>query len=196
MKASFFKRLAAYFLDVMFVTIIASIVSAGFTSEKYEKSYEKYEEIIEKYANQEITVEEYLEQLGPITYDMQKSSVAVTIVTLVSSIAYFIVFQYLNKGQTLAKKLLGLRVQEKGKDPSLKSIILRTVIVNSILSGLLGIVLLYVLNKNSYYIGYEIVYWLEISFVFISALFILYRKDKRGLHDIIANTEVINERGK
>ena len=31
--------------------------------------------------------------------------------------------------------------------------------------------------------------------LFITALFILYRKDKLGLHDIIAHTEVIDERG-
>ena len=150
---------------------------------------------MDKYATQEITTEEYTEQLAPIIYEMQKSSVVISGVTVLLSIAYFIVFQYLNKGQTLGKKLLGLRVQEKGKDPSLKSMIIRTVIIDSILSGILGIVLIYILNKKTYYIGYEIVSTLETIFIFVSVMFVLYRKDKRGLHDMLAHTEVIDERG-
>jgi len=195
MKASFFKRLAAYFIDIMIVTIIASIVSAGFSSTRYEKAYEEYEELMTKYTAQEITVEEYTDQIGQVIYEIQDSSVVVSIITVLSSIAYFIVFQYLNKGQTLGKKMLRLRVQENGKDPSIKAMIIRTLIVDSILSGILGIALLYILNKNNYYFGYSMVAMIEMMFVFVSVLFILYRKDKNGLHDIMAHTEVIDERG-
>lgn len=194
-QVSFFRRFAAYLIDVMLLTIITSIISTGFTSTTYEKTLEKYEDLTLKYSTQEITIEEYNEQVGPLYYDLQKSSVAVSIITVALSIAYFIVFQYLNKGQTIGKKILGLRVQENGKDPSLKSIIIRTVIVDSILSGTLAIILLYALNKNNYYSVYNIVSTVEMIFVFITALFILYRKDKKGLHDVIAHTEVINERG-
>jgi len=142
----------------------------------------------------EITSDEYLEEYGKLIYDMQKSSVVVSIVTISATIAYFIVFQYLNKGQTIGKKLLKLKVKENGNNPSLRAIIIRTVMVNNIFSGLLGIILLYILNKNNYYRGYSIVSSIETIFIFISVLFILYRKDKLGLHDIIAKTEVIEEK--
>ena len=106
----------------------------------------------------------------------------------------FIVFQYLNKGQTLGKKLLKIKVKEKGENPSLKSIIIRTVMINNIFSGLLYIILLYILNKKTYYLGYSIVYVIETLFIITSIMFVLYRKDKQGLHDMIAKTEVIEER--
>ena len=195
MKASFFKRLSAYFIDIMFVSIVAGIISAGFSSTRYQKAYEEYENLMEQYTNMQITVGEYVDKVGPVIYDMQESSVIVTVITVTLSIAYFIVFQYLNKGQTLGKRMLRLKVCEKGKDPSLKAIIIRTIIIDSILSGTFGIILLYILNKNNYYFGYSIVSMLEMTFVFVSALFILYRKDKLGLHDIMAHTEVIDERG-
>lgn len=196
MKASFFKRLAAYFIDVMFITIIAGIATSGISNSKYEKAYDNYEDIMESYAEQEITTKEYLEKIGPVSYDMQKASMATSITTLVLSIAYFIVFQYLNKGQTLGKKLLKIKVQEDGKDPGLKAIIIRTFIIDSIFSTLFAIILVYALNRNNYYLTYSIISTIEMIFVFVSAAFILYRKDKRGLHDIIAHTEVIDERGK
>ena len=87
-------------------------------------------------------------------------------------------------------------MQEKGKAPSLKSIILRTIIIDSIFSGFCAIVLVYLLNRNNYYQVYSVISWIEMIFVFVSAGFILYRKDKLGLHDIIAHTEVIDERGR
>lgn len=194
MKASFFKRVAAYFIDAMIVSIIASIISMGFSSSEYNKSVEECELLTEKYVAQEITSDEYLEEYGKLIYDMQKSSVVVSIVTISATIAYFIVFQYLNKGQTIGKKLLKLKVKENGNNPSLRAIIIRTVMVNNIFSGTLGIILLYILNKDNYYMGYSLISSIEMLFIFISALFILYRKDKLGLHDIIAKTEVIEEK--
>lgn len=196
MKASFFKRLAAFLIDVMFITVIAGIATSGISNSKYEEAYDDYEDIMESYAEQEITTQEYLEQIGPVSYDMQKASMATSITTLVLSIAYFMIFQYLNKGQTLGKKFLRIKVQENGKDPSLKSIIMRTFIIDSIFSTLFAIVLVYALNRNSYYQTYSIISSIEMIFVFVSAAFILYRKDKKGLHDIIAHTEVIDEGGK
>lgn len=196
MKASFFKRLAAFLIDVMFITIVAGIATSGISNSKYEKAYDNYEDIMESYAEQEITTKEYLEQIGPVSYDMQKANMATSVTTLVLSIAYFMVFQYLNKGQTLGKKFLKLKVQENGKDPSLKAIIIRTFIIDSIFSTLFAIIFVYTLNRNNYYQTFSIISTIEMIFIFVSAIFILYRKDQRGLHDIIAHTEVIDERGK
>ena len=196
MKASFFKRLASYFIDMLFISMIVSVITTGISTTKQEKILEKQYEIIEKYGKEEITIKEYNKEIGLISYDLQKANIIPSTITLVLSIAYFIVFQYLNKGQTLGKKLLGLRVQEKRKPPKLKSIIVRTIITNNILSMFLGIVLVYTLNRNNYYSVYGVISTVESLFIFITAMFILYKKDKLGLHDIIAHTEVIDERGR
>jgi len=195
MKASFFKRLGAYLIDIMFVSIIVSLISSGISNSEYKKAYTEYEDIMNKYAEQEITTDEYLNQMKPVIYDIQKSSTLVSSMSLIFTIIYFVVFQYLNKGQTLGKKILGLKVVENGKEPSLKAIILRTIFISSIFSSFFAIVLVYVLNSNNYYTVYSIISYMEMAFIFISALFILYRKDKLGLHDMIAHTEVIDERG-
>lgn len=195
MKASFFKRLGAYLLDTIFLTIIVAITTIGMTSKEYDDAYNKYLELNEKYMAQEITIGEYLDDISPLMYTMNKSSVLVTGINVGLSIAYFIVFQYLNKGQTLGKKLLKIKVVENGKDPSLKSMIIRSILIDSIFSGLIGIIFIFVLNQNTYYLGYSIVQMIETMFIFVSALFVLYRKDKLGLHDIIAHTEVLEERG-
>ena len=195
MNASFFKRFGAYLLDTIFLTLIVTLITAGMTSKEYDDAYDKYLELNEKYMAQEISMGEYLDDISPLMYTMNKSSVATTGINVALSIAYFIVFQYLNKGQTLGKKLLKIKVVEKGKDPSLKAMIIRSILIDSIFSGLVGIILLFVLKQNNYYLGYSIVQTLETIFIFVSALFVLYRKDKLGLHDIMAHTEVLEERG-
>lgn len=195
MKASFFKRLGAYLLDAIFLTIIVTIITSGMTSKEYSDAYNEYLELNEKYMAQEITIGEYLDGISPLMYTINKSSVLVTGINVGLSIAYFIVFQYLNKGQTLGKKLFKIKVVENGKDPSLKSMIIRSILIDSIFSGLIGIIFIYVLKQNTYYLGYSIVQMIETMFIFVSALFVLYRKDKLGLHDIIAHTEVLEERG-
>ena len=49
MKASFFKRLGAYLLDAIFLTIIVTITTTGMTSKEYDDAYNKYLELNEKY---------------------------------------------------------------------------------------------------------------------------------------------------
>ena len=193
MKASFFKRLLAYVIDTIILTLIIGVLSNVASNKQYEKASEEYMKLQESYMKQEITITEYQNDIKPLVYDMQNSSVTINIVSVLLSIAYFIVFQYLNRGQTIGKKLMRIKITENNKEPSLKAMVIRTIIINSILTGILNIVLVYLLNKNTYYTGYQIVSYIELAFAFISALFIIYRKDKLGLHDIIAKTEVIEE---
>ncbi len=193
MKASFFKRLLAYVIDTIILTLIIGVLSSVVSNKQYEKASEEYMKLQESYMKQEITITEYQNDIKPIVYDMQKSSVTINTVSVLLSIAYFIVFQYLNRGQTIGKKLMRIKITENNKEPSLKAMVIRTIIINSILTGILNIILIYLLNKNTYYTGYQIVSYIELAFAFISALFIIYRKDKLGLHDIIAKTEVIEE---
>ena len=193
MKASFFKRLLAYVIDTIILTLIIGVLSSVVSNKQYEKASEEYMRLQESYMKQEINITEYQNDIKPLVYDMQKSSVTINTVSVLLSIAYFIVFQYLNRGQTIGKKLMRIKITENNKEPSLKAMVIRTIIINSILTGILNIVLVYLLNKNTYYTGYQIVSYIELAFAFISALLIIYRKDKLGLHDIIAKTEVIEE---
>ena len=195
MKASFFKRLAAYLIDIIIVTMISNVITVGFKSEKYENAYNEYFDVINKYSMQEINTQEYLDTMAPVIYDMQEASIVISVISLLTLIAYFVVFQYLNKGQTIGKKILKLRVLENDSEPSLKAIIIRTFIINSIFTTLASVILIYIANRNNYYSMYNVISTIEVIFVFITILFILYRKDKLGLHDIIAKTKVIDERG-
>ena len=70
---------------------------------------------------------------------------------------------------------------------------LRTFIVQGILTTGLSLIGIFVLNKELYMETYFILNSLMSIFVVVCALMVLYRKDRRGLHDMMAGSLVVKE---
>ena len=195
MKATFFERLCAYLVDTLIVSFIFSIICLGFgnsTSNTQKLMSELENKLLEK----TITEEQFIEEYQVLLYDYQKENVLQSGISVALTIAYYVVFQYMNKGQSIGKKLLNIKVVDKDtkKPISILKGLLRSFIFLSILSGTLSIILLHILNKNSYFVSYSILISLEVIFTIISMMFVLYKKDSRALHDIMANTIVLKDR--
>lgn len=194
MKATFFERLGSYLIDSIIISLIFYIICLGFGN--YTNSSQKLmEELDEKLISEEITPEEYLEDYKNLLYDYQKANALQSGISVALTIAYFVIFQYMNKGQSIGKSVLKIRVVDKDtkKPISILKGLLRSFIVLSILSGTLCILFLYILNEKYYFIAYGTLLSLEWIFTLTTIIFILYRKDGRGLHDMMANTTVIKE---
>ena len=194
MKVTFFERLGAYLIDMLVVSFIFSIICLGLGNNT--SSTEKLmQELNEKLVNSEITMEEYYEEYSQVLYDYQKENVLQSGISVALTIAYYVVFQYMNKGQTIGKKLLKIKVVDKDtkKPISILKGLLRSFIVLSILSGTLFIILIYILNSKYYITSYATIIMLEAIFTLTTTMLVLYRKDSRGLHDMMANTIVLKE---
>lgn len=194
MKVTFFERLGAYLIDIIIVSIILSFISLGFGN--YTSNTEKLmSELDAKLMESTITPEEYLEEYQTLLYDYQKENVLQSGISVALTIAYYVVFQYMNKGQTIGKKALKLRVVDKDtkKPISILKGLLRSLVVLSILSGTLCILFLYLFNKDVYFILYSILLSIEGLFTLVTFFLVLYKKDGRGLHDLMTNTMVIKE---
>lgn len=192
MKATFFERMCAYIIDAFIVSIIFSLICMGVDT-KETKTEKLMSELDTKLVEKTITPEEYIEEYKILLYDYQKENIFTTCISLALAIAYYIVFQYLNKGQTIGKKIINIKVVDKDTEEeiSLYKYIIRTILIYNLLSGIISIPLLYILKQNAFFTIYFILLTFEILFILLSFMFILYKKDKRGLHDIIANTVVI-----
>ena len=194
MKATFFERLGAYLLDTLIVSFIFSIICLGFGTQTSSTEL-LIEELDTKLLEKSITPEEYIDEYQELLYDYQKENILQSGISLALTIAYYVVFQYMNKGQSLGKKILNLRVVDKNTQKPISIIkgLLRSVLILSIISGTTSILFIYILNKKYYFISYLILLTIEAIFTLITTIFMLYKKDGRGLHDIIANTIVIKE---
>ena len=194
MKAKFFDRLTAYIIDVFIISLITSIIFTSIPTNNKELE-KQLSSLQDEVLSNNITYEEFVDEYQDLYYKNKKDTMTQSAITLTITIAYFVIFQYMNKGQTIGKKILHLRVVDNNTEKPLSIFkgLIRSLLIWNILSGTLGIVLIYILNKESYITSYLIISYLESIFIFITAMFTLYRKDNRGLHDIIINSKVIIE---
>lgn len=194
MKAKFFDRLTAYIIDVIIISLITSIIFTSIPTNNKELE-KQLSSLQDEVLSNSITYEEFVDEYQDLYYKNKKDTMTQSAITLTITIAYFVIFQYMNKGQTIGKKILHLRVVDNNTEKPLSIFkgLIRSLLIWNILSGTLGIVLIYILNKESYITSYLIISSLESIFIFITAMFTLYRKDNRGLHDIIINSKVIIE---
>lgn len=193
-NASFVQRLGAYLLDVFLISIIASIFITPFTNtDNYEKLSKETDQVIEEYSEGKMDIETYVSRVSDISYDMSREVGLSSIITIAIYILYFIVYQYYNNGQTIGKRIMKIRVENvEEKELSMNMLLMRSLIINSILADLIILTITILGNRESYFIGVGIFEGIQYLILFVIAMMVLSRKDKRGLHDMICHTKVVN----
>ena len=187
------KRACAYLIDLMLVLIISSLFTGiealNPNADKYEETYDKYKTIISNTTDIN-TINN--EEIMNVTYDMSKYGLSVSVINLVVTFLYFVVFQYMNNGKTVGKMLMKIKVVSKDrKKLKFDQILLRAIIINSILSSLILVIVLAFASKSVYLSRSRYIQFVDMTLVFASIIMILFKADGRGLHDIIGRTEVI-----
>jgi uncharacterized RDD family membrane protein YckC len=199
------KRVSAYLIDIIIIYLIVALFSSieilNPSAKKYEKAQKEYTNLYSEYMlavqNGSSGLEETERQLTNINYDLSKYGASIIIVGLAASILYFVVFEYYNKGQTIGKKILKIKVlTNDNKRPSFKKIASRSIIKYNLLTGssiIVGVIVLLLLGftSKSFYIKYAIIIQsFDMAFAGATLLFMMFRKDGKGLHDIISGTQV------
>ena len=189
MKQLMLKRLGAYLFDFIVVTFIVSIITMGFKSNS--DVINRMHELVVGVANEEVSLEEYSNQIFELNYEYQKSIIPNTIVNVVVSIGYFIVFAYLNKGQTLGKKLFKIKVVNKdGNNPSIWNMLGRSIWLYGIFTGIINTICLFILNAKLFNYVSTIVNYIYYGFIILCFFMVMYKKDEKGMHDKIGKTYV------
>ena len=195
MKASFWHRVLAYIIDIILVGLLISILCSALPK-KNSVSEAELNSLENQLIKGEITAEKYIEEYKEILYNHNIENTIETTISLLLTIGYFVVFQYMNNGQTIGKRLLKIRVVDNSNDksPTIIKGLVRSVIIFNITSSFLSSILIKYMSKSSYISSYITITEIEYLIVTISLLLIIFRKDHRGIHDLIANTKVIEER--
>ena len=185
----------------------------SFKDEKItEKEYNKiikisddYKQEIEKfYDDKKITKKEYktinknmdnhyLKIYKKLYSKVEKNSICYFIIYLITTIFYFVFFNYYTNGETLGKKIFHLKIvnnKDNNKKVSILSYIIRAIFLYQPIYYIIKLICVMTLNGNDYYsvtsIAYDIQYYLQ----FIIILTVMIKMDGRGLHDLLAGTRV------
>lgn len=195
-----FKRVGAYIIDFIIifaiVTLFSKIEILNPNNKEYNNAitqfYEVYEDYMISISNNASELINLENQINDISYDVSLYSLPRSILNLIIVILYFVIFQYFNNGQTVGKRLLGIKVVNKSKEnPSFVQILIRSIIIYGLLTTTASLIILAYCTKEVYLSVYPYLTYVESILIFLSFIFILFREDKKGLHDLIAGTNVV-----
>lgn len=200
------KRIIAYFLDVVIVTLLSSVLSMTPLNPYYEKKIEiDYQEKIDKIQEQisdfasedsssedlEIYMKKITRELEGTIQNVSRLSIFEYIIVFVVSILYFVVLPKFWGGATLGKKITKLRVVNKdGTAASVLGLFIRSMILYGLPFNLLSSLVAYTMSGKYFFAIYSALG--VISYILSIVVFVttLGKKDNRGLHDMLAKTRV------
>jgi len=149
--------------------------------------------LVEKLNNKEITQDEYQQEANEINYYVAKETVGSTIVMVSVSLVYYVIMCYYCKGITLGKFFMKLKIDSANENElNIGNYLIRALFVNLILSNLTSIICVYSMSKDTFISVYPKISSVLSIFLLVTMLFMMYREDGRGLHDLMSNTKVIS----
>lgn len=203
MKNPTYKRFFAYIVDFVIVLLIAGMFSEiDFINpylEEYENTTNQYYELLKSEVidvnstNETIVNSDLDNNLNVLAYNLSYYGYYILVITLVVKVLYYVVFAYYNDGKTIGKALFKIKVKKTTNNKlKMTDLLVRSAVGYEMIFELINIILLKLCTMNTYLSTNKIVNSLDSAVMMVIVVMILFRKDNRGLHDIISGTKVIN----
>lgn len=192
-EAHTFQRIVAYLIDTFIVALVLVLLTAWIPkSTQYKDAVKQEETLMNDYINKNINESEYIDKMYEAKYIEDKESICESLISVVLSLGYFVGITYYCKGQTLGKKAMHIKiVNEEGKEASYIQLFGRSLIHNGCLTSTISIIFLLFIKSNQYSYTVGVLGVMQSLIMISSTIMIICRKDKRGLHDLICRTKVI-----
>ena len=192
-KAMFSQRVLAFLIDLLLLSIICSLITMFVpVNDTATKLYEEQNRVLEGYVDGSVSMEEYVNQMVDLGYDISRQTVIVSIVTIVISLLYYVVYPCYNNGQTFGKKLMKIKIKKTNDtELSMNDLLIRSMINNSILVNIINVILVLFLSKDLYLSMSSLLSSVQSLVLIISLIMIAFTKNAQGLHDKVVHTEVV-----
>ena len=192
-KAMFSQRVLAFLIDLVLLSMITSLITMFIpVNDTATKLYEEQNRVLEGYVEGTVSMEEYVNQMIDISYDISRQTVIISIVAIVISLLYYVVYPCYNNGQTFGKKLMKIKIKKTNdKELSMNDLLIRSMINNNVLVSIINVILVLFLSKDLYLSTSSLVGVIQYIVLIISLIMIAFTKNAQGLHDKVVHTEVV-----
>ena len=194
-NTTFLKRAGAFILDAFIFSLIFGIFmmiipeSTNVTNLNGELS-----SLSESFLSKEISISVYFNQYAGLIHSLDKELFLSNLFNFMLMIGYFVILPFYYNGQTLGKKILKIKVIKDDGQLTMNDLLMRNIIINGLLFSLIGFAIIFITGDITYFTIISILGIIEFLLVIISIFMILYRHDKKGLHDLWCKTSVIEEK--
>lgn len=195
MKPYFTKRCFAYLIDVIIV-LISSVIITGLipTSQKAISISENIVDLTTGITESKISKQEYNVTLQDLNYEFTRETLLISLINIVIYILYFVVYPVYNNGQTVGKRIQRIKITGKSKEEvTTNKLLIRAFILYGLAINIISLILMLIINKNSFILINNALSYLHYLILIIILFMVSFSKNGKGLHDILANTMVINE---
>ena len=199
MKKPTIRRIFAYILDAMIISIIASAIANirifNPYLDKYREVEKQYTEVLENSLSDQEKFQELMnsDKINDMSYNLTKYGVYLSISSVIVTFGYFVCFQYYTKGKTLGRLITRTELVSSNKEElTFIQLIKRSVIINSLITSPILIIMMFTLNKASYLSANKYVQLVDYTLLIGSICLMIYREDGKGIHDLFAGTRVIS----
>ena len=206
-----FKRLIAYFIDLLIisflVTLLAKVNFINPMHNKYEKAVKKYVEYNEKVQEEleqgknidasDLINKEYID----IVYHIDYYGASYLITEIIVFICYFTILPFFNHGQTFGKEFMKIKLvnHDENKLPFWKyllRVLLLPVYANiflyTSLKSVIQVILVFALKPTYYFYGNSTLVIIFFIYCYADIIFGIFNKNNLALHDKLLKTKVVN----
>lgn len=189
----FKKRLFAYIIDIFILSLVLSFISLLIPDNASVVNLEN--ELIDvnnNFINGSIDLSTFFNQYSSISYSMDKELFLTSLASAVVTVLYFVIFPLYNNGQSIGKKVFGLKIVSNDlSDVSSNGLLIRYLLMHGIGTSIICMCLVFILKDFSYVVFVSLLSFLQFLVEIISVFMVIYRHDFRSLPDLIAGTKVI-----
>ena len=146
-----------------------------------------------EYSKQEISTQEYIDYYAQTEYQIARLTGTRSLILLFIGVLYYIVFQTYNRGQTIGKKLMKIRVVSNDGELSYNQMIFRSLIANSILLNIIMFTFMLFNSAEVYFYSYIIFAVIQFVITIISAIMVMNNNNGLAVHDRLVHTMVVRE---
>lgn len=192
MKAYSLQRMSAFLIDYFIVALIVGVFTAFIpTSKEYDNAVKDETNIITEYSENQ-DVNQLLDKFITNSYIISKEGMVFTVINVLVGLAYYGTFVFYNNGQTIGKKIMKIKIESLNGSLSHSKCLLRCSVINGFFSSSISMIILLFINSSQYLYTVGLLSELQSLMFIVSSFFVLFRKDGRGLHDLLFNTKVIS----
>lgn len=196
MKSKFSNRFLAYLIDIIIVTLVFLCLNSLMPKNHNISVLEnEITDLRSSYLKKEIDTKVYFNRYALIRKNLDQQYIPSNLLNVIIILCYFVLVPYYWDGKTIGKKIFKLKIvkSEPNEKVSLNNYLVRSIINNGVLCFLISMSTVFLFDDSKYLLITIICGILQFLLVIISGFMIIYRHDKKGVHDLVSGTQVIKE---